>query len=806
MKKLFTRIMETRSVPVVAAVLLALLMSGIAGAQAQGEPFVVSDFRVEGAQRYAEGTIYSYLPINIGDTVDGMRVREAIRALYATGFFRDVELRRDGDTLVIAVLERPVIDELSFSGNTDIETEDLERSLSEIGMARGRAFDRSMLEDVAISLTEEYYSRGKYGATVTPTVEELGDNRVRVAIEIEEGARARIRQVNIVGNTTYSDREILRDFDSSTGNLLSFINQSGRYSRDELEGDLERLRSFYMDRGYADFAIEDVQVSISPDRRDIFITISIDEGDLYTVSNIRLAGQMVVPERELRSRILLLPGQTFSQAGIAFSEQLITERLGQDGYAFAVVQTVPELDEETKEVSLTFFVEPQNRVYVRRINFTGADNVEDEVFRRELRQLEGGYLSNDLLERSQVRLQRLPYVQSVEFDTYTVPGSADLVDVDFEIEEGLPGSFGFSVGYSQAQGVILGGNFVHSNFLGTGNRISLDLRGGRWQRIYDVAYTDAYRNIDGLTRTVSMSYSDITQFTSVSSDFSTQSLSGGLDWSYWISELHQVRFGFAYRQSELLTSQFSSRQARDWVQSNGKPFVVPGASGVFGTQIRGVELIGGWALDTRNRLLFPDRGTYVRANLGATVPGSGTEYYVANLEMERYFVLRGPWRVRVAADLAFGDGYGDTTALPPYRQFYGGGPGSVRGFRESTLGPRDSLSNPYGGNLMFTNQVELIVPTPQRIGAPVRMSVFHDMGNVFSTSRNVQFFDRLGDPIDHRFDYDNLKRSVGIAVEWLAPLGLLRFSYATPLNVDRESDRRFGDQVERFQFSIGQAF
>jgi outer membrane protein insertion porin family len=806
MKRLYTPDTNTRPAIAVAALLLALLLPVSGGAQTGDEPFVVSDFRVEGAQRYAEGTIYNYLPINIGDTVDATRVREAIRALYATGFFRDVELRRDGDTLVIAVLERPVINEFTFSGNKDIKTEDLERSLGEIGLARGRAFDRSMLEDVTHSLTEEYYARGKYGASVTPTVEELGDNRVRVSIEIEEGAQARIRQVNIVGNTTFSDREILREFDSSTGNLLSFLNQSGRYSRQALEGDLERLRSFYMDRGYADFAIEDVQVSISPDRRDIFITISVDEGDLYTVSNVRLAGQMVVPEWELRARILLLPGQTFSQAMVAFSEQLISERLGQDGYAFAVVQAIPELDEETKEVSLTFFVDPQNRVYVRRINFTGADNVEDEVFRRELRQLEGGYLSNVLLERSQVRLQRLPYVESVNFDTYPVPGSADLVDVDFEIEEGLPGSFGFSVGYSQAQGVILGGNFVHSNFLGTGNRVSLDLSGGRWQRIYDLGYTDAYRNIDGLTRTISLSYSDFTQFTSASSDFSTTSIAGGMTWTYAISERQQVRFGFMYRQAELLTSAFSSSQARDWVRQNGNPFTVPGTTDLFGTQVRSVDLISGWGLDTRNRVLFPDRGMSVRANLSATAPGSEVEYYIANLEMERYFMLRGPWRVRVAADLAYGDAYGETTALPPYRQFYGGGPGSVRGFRESTLGPRDSLRNPYGGNMMFTNQVELILPTPERFGASVRMSVFHDMGNIFSTSRNVRFFDRLGDPIDHRFDYDNLKRSVGVAVEWLAPLGLLRFSYASPLNVDRESDRFVGDQIERFQFSIGQAF
>ncbi len=788
-----------------AALWLAMAISGLLHAQSGG-PFVVSDFRVEGSQRIAEGTIYNYLPISIGDTVDQQRVGEAVRALYTTGFFENVELRRDGDTLVIAVQERPVIDEFSFTGNRDIDSDDLEASLREIGLARGRTFDRSMLEDVAQSLTEEYYSRGKYGARVEPSVEDLGDNRVRVAIEIEEGARSRIRQVTIVGNTTYSDREIMRDFESSTGNLLSFINQSGRYSREALQGDLERLRAFYMDRGYADFSIDDAQVSISPDRRDIFITISITEGDRYTISNVRLAGQMVVPEAQLRSRIFVQPGDTFSQIALVFSEEAITDRLGQDGYAFAMVQAVPELNEETREVSVTFVVEPQNRVYVRHINFNGADNVADEVFRREMRQLEGGYLSNVLLDRSQVRLQRLPYVQAAEYETYAVPGSPDLVDVDFEIEEGLPGSFGGSIGYSAAQGMILGGNFVHSNFLGTGNRVAVNLQGGRYQKIYDVSYTDAYRNIDGLTRTLSLTYTDVTQFTSASSDFSTQSLSGGSTWAYALSERQQMQLGFSYRQSDMLTGQFSSSQARDWVSANGRPYTVPGFSNIFGTEVRSLELLAGWLLDSRNRVLFPDRGTFLRASLTTTAPRSDVEYYVANVELERYIRLRGPWRIRVAADFAYGNSYGDTTSLPPYRNFYGGGPGSVRGFRETTLGPRDSLNNPFGGNAMFTNQIELILPTPQRMGGSVRMAIFHDMGNVFSTSRNVRFFDRLGDPIDHRVDYGNLKRSVGVAVEWLAPLGLLRFSYATPLNADRETDRFVSDEIERFQFSIGQAF
>jgi outer membrane protein insertion porin family len=768
-------------------------------------PFVVRDFRVEGAQRISEGTVYNYLPINIGDTITRQRVTEAIRALYSTGFFQNIELRVDGDTLVIAVLERPSIEEFTFSGNKDIDDDALERSLSDIGLARGKTFDRSVLDEVTQLLTDQYFARGKYGARITPTVEDLPDNRVRVSIEIEEGERAKIRQINLVGNERFEDKELLNQFELTTGNLLSFIRDDNRYSKEALEGDLETLRSFYMNRGYADFRVDDAQVSISPDKRDIFITISITEGDEYTFSEIDLAGEMVIPEEELRALILARPGQTFSQQLLSFTEEAMGMRLGNDGYASARIQAVPELDEENKQVAVTFFVDPQNRVYVRRINFNGADNVNDEVFRREMRQLEGGYLSNNLVERSRIRLQRLPYVQTVDYETVPVPGSPDLVDVEFDIEEGLPGQFGGTLGYAEAQGVILGGNFIHSNFMGTGNRVAVNLRGGRWQKVYDVSFTDPYRTVDELARTISFTYQDITQFTSFTSDFSTQTMSAGINWSYPLTEVQYFNFGFLYQDAELLTTGFSSQQARDWVRSNGDTFAIEGQDNVFGTQVQSFELSLGWLRDTRNRALFPDLGSRTRLSLNASVPGSKVEYYVTSLDYTKFFRLPGRWRFRINTEIAYGDAYGDTTALPPFRNRYAGGPGSVRGYRQSFLGPRDSLRNPYGGNLLVTNQFEVIVPTPEKLAGSTRISLFYDAGNVFSTG-GVNFVDRLGDPIDWGFDYDRLKKSAGIAVEWLAPLGLLSFSYAVPLNQDRETDRFFGDEVERFQFNIGQAF
>jgi outer membrane protein insertion porin family len=767
------------------------------------EPFVVRNFRVEGAQRISEGTIYNYLPINIGDTVDERRLREAGRALFETSFFQDFEFRRDGDTLVIVVLERPSILEFTFDGNKDIKDEDLEKVLTENGLATGKTFDQATVDQLTQSLTEEYYGRGKYGAKVTATVEPVPDNRVRVSIQIEEGDRAKIRQVNIVGNTSFEEDEIIGDFELSTGNWLSFIRNNDRYSKEALEGDLEKLRSFYMDRGYADFRADDVQVAISPDKRDIFVTISITEGDRYTISDVKLAGEMVVPERDLELLMLAQPGQTFSQAVLTQAEELMGFRLGRDGYAFAEVRAVPELNEETKEAAITFFIDPRNRVYVRRINFNGADNVNDEVFRREMRQLEGGYLSNALVDRSKLSLQQLPYVENVDHETTPVPGSPDLVDVDFEIEEGLPGQFGGSLGYSETYGITLGGNFIHSNFMGTGRRVAMELRGGEYQKIYDINFTDPYRNIDGVARTISLTYQDITQYTSVTSDFSTTTLSGGMNWSYPVGNFQRLTLGFSYQDSELLTSAYSSRQALGWVTQNGKPFQAP--SGFVGTDVKSLDMITAWTFDTRNAALFPTNGTRIAAGLNATVPGSDIEYYVASIDFTKYFPIRGRWMFRIHNEVAFGEAFGQTTAIPPFRNRYAGGPGSVRGFKESYLGPRDDLGNPYGGNLLFANQFELIIPTPEKIAGSTRIALFFDVGNVFSTD-NVLFFDNLGDPIDYSFDYDNLKKSVGLGVEWLAPLGLLRFSYAAPLNEDAATDRFYGDEVERFQFSIGNAF
>ena len=787
-----------------AAAIILLAMPLIA---ADADTFVVRDMRVEGLQRISEGTVFNYLPINIGDTVDSIRVQESVRSLYRQGLFDDIEIRRDGDSLVIVVKERPSIESFTIDGNKDIKTEDLMGSLRDVGLAKGRTFDRSVLDNVEMFLRDQYYDRGKYGVQISSSVLERPNNTVRISILVKEGDRAKIRQVSIIGNETFSEEDIREGFNLDTANWLSWIRQDDRYAKEGLEGDLESLRSFYMNRGYADFQIDSTQVAISPNKKDMFVTIGISEGDQYTISNAKIVGEMVIPEIFLQAMVLAPPGSIFNQALLTRSTELMGLRLGEEGYANAEIEPVWELDEETKKAEITFFVDPKSRVYVRRINFKGISEIDDEVLRREMRQMEGAYLSNLLIDRSKVRLQRLPYIETVNVGNVPVPGSPDLVDVDFDIEYRMPGQFSGGVGYSESQKLLLNGSIVHTNFLGTGNRVGLEINTGKFSKLYSVSHTDPYRTIDGISRTLSVNYRDITQFTSAASDFSTTTIGASVDYGYPLSEFQRLNFGLTYQHAELLSSTNSTQQAQDWVANNGNQFVENvGIGGVFfGTEFDTFEMLTGWSFDSRNRALFATRGTRQQFFLSATVPGSDVNFATARYSFTKYFPITRRWIVRLNAEIGYGQALGDTTALPPYKQYFGGGPQSVRGFKESWLGPRDSFGNPYGGNMLVASQLELIIPVPEKWGNKARASIFYDSGNVFNTGE-VNFTDKLGGPIEYKPDLDEIRVAVGVAVQWLAPLGLFRFSYAIPLNEYTGNDRYYGDQLERFQFSIGQAF
>lgn len=815
------------------ALAAASAMSAPAAAQTLPAPssrstelFVVGDIRIEGLQRISEGTVYNYLPVNIGDQLDQRRIAEALRALYDTKFFRDVEMRRDGGTLVIAVLERPSIESFEIKGNKDIKTEDLQKSLRNVGLATGKTFDQSVLDEVKQYLTDQYFSRGKYAVRVDAKVEEVPGNKVKLTIDVNEGKRARIRQINVAGNTAFQDEELLEQFELKTPNWLSWYKQDDRYAREALSGDLEKLRSYYMDRGYANFAVTSTQVAIAPEKDDIFVTINVHEGEVFKISDVKIAGTMVVPESELRRLIFLKGGDTYSLRNVTATTEAMKLRLGVDGYAFATIDPVPQVNAETKEISLTFVVDPKNRVYVRRVNFNGTSGVDDEVFRREMRQLEGAYLSNSAVERSKQRIQRLPFIEKVEVETNQVAGAADLVDVDFQIDEGLPGQFGGGVGYSESQSVILQGNFVHSNFMGSGNRIAAEINSGRYAKAFSFSHTDRYTTIDEVQRSISLGYRDVTQFTSAASDFDTETVSLGLNYDWPITEYQYIGVGISAQQAELVTTERGSAdQAVDWVRNNGNPRVTcrqvtldedcddAFEFEVVSSKFRTYDFSVGWRYDSRNRAIFADRGMRHRFNVGYTIPGSDLEYWTASYDYLQFIPIWRSFTLMFNAELAYGKALGDTTALPPYRQYFAGGPESVRGFRESRLGPKDNFGRPYGGNIKTVAQTELLLPIPEKWRNSARFSLFFDIGNIFSDQDIVFRAPDDRDPatipaeIDYGFKYDELKQSVGIAVQWLAPLGVFRFSYAMPLNDKRgDTATRWGDEIEGFQFSIGQAF
>ena len=806
----------------IAAALLAV--SGVAVAQV-AEDFTVGNIRVEGLQRISEGTIYNYLPVNIGDRLDQRHVQEAIRALFATGFFSDIEMRRDGATLVVVVHERPSIESFELVGNKDLKTEDLQKSLRGVGLATGKTFDRSVLEEVRGFLTDQYFSRGKYAVRIDPKVEEVPGNKVRIKIDIVEGKRAQIRQINLVGNTVYEDKDLLEEFELKTPGWLSWYKQDDRYSRESLQGDMEKLTSYYQDRGYANFAVESTQVAIAPEMDDIFITMNLHEGEVYKVGEVKMAGTMKVPPAQLQRLLLVKTGQTYSRKLITQSQELISYRLGADGYAFAKIDPVPTAHEDTKTIDLTFFVDAGNRAYVRRINFINTSAIDDEVLRREVRQMEGSYLSNALLERSKERLARLPYIEKVDFETNPVAGTPDLVDVDFDVKEGLPGQFSGGIGYSESQSFMLNGSFVHSNFMGSGERVALELAAGQYSKQYSLTHTDPYTTIDNVSRTIGLTYRDVTQYVSAASDFSTTTMSGTLEYGYPISEYQGLRFGLIAQRSDLIVNPTSSApEAVDWVQSNGNPYtqviereIPPATPGgdptivtttLYGTKFDTFELVGSWYFDSRNRAIFADRGLQHSLSLAVTSPGSEVNYYTVRYDYLQLFPVGKKWTVALTSQIAYGDALGkDTTSLPPYRQFFAGGPDSVRGFTESRLGPKDGFGNPYGGNLKVIGRAELLFPVPDKWRASTRISAFFDIGNVFSQGAGIHFTGRDGrTPVDYEFDYNELKQSAGVAIQWFAPLGIFRFSYGIPLNEFKGDSIRYADEVERFQFTIGSAF
>ena len=746
---------------------IILLMCLLSGSAHAFESFVVKDIRLDGLHRISAGTVFSYLPVKVNESFDNNLAVKAIKALFKTGFFKDIELKREGDVLVVEVHERPSIAEVKISGNKDLDSEELLGGLKNIGLAEGRVFKRSLLEKVEQELRRQYFSSGKYGVKVKSSVSPLERNRVAVHITISEGKVAKIREINIIGNKVFKTGTLIDLMTLSTPTAFSFYTGNDQYSKQKLSADIEIIRSHYLDRGYLNFKIKSTQVSISADKKLVFITLNIDEGAQYKIKELKLAGRLIVAD-ELVKQFTIYPGQIYSQKRVSKTTSKLSQRLGDEGYAFANVNSVPSVDEVNKEVTLTFFIDPGKRVYVRRINMTGNTKTSDVVLRREMRQMEGGWFSTKKVNRSKTRLDRLGFFEEVSLQTPAVPGTNDQIDVNYTVKERPSGNFLASVGYSQSGGVILSGSVNQNTFLGTGKRVGVGVNTSDVNTGFNVSYHNPYYTEDGVSRGFSISSQETDAGQANLSDYVTDETRATVTYGIPLNENDRVNASLSYVSTDLTVN--------DTTVSDQ----IIALEGVFDTLSIGV----GWSRDTRNRAVFATRGVVHSLAAEIAIPGGDLQYYKISYNQRRYIPLTKSLTLLMRGDIGYGDAYGDTDSLPFYENYYAGGIRSVRGFRDNSLGPKDSEGDTLGGSLKTIATLELLFPPPFVDDAEsVRFSLFFDAGNVFSG-------------IDD-FDVKQFRGSFGLSVSWLSPIGPLVFSFASPIN-DKPDD-----ETQAFQFTLG---
>jgi len=769
--------------------------------------FRVQDIRIEGLQRLPAERIYSVLPVSKGDVVDERAVAETVRRLYASGDFEDVQVGRDNNSLVLILAERPSIAKLDIKGNKSIDSKQLKAGLKDAGLAEGEMFRRSTLDGITGELQRQYVAQGRYDASVEAEAVPLPRNRVALNIKIFEGSSARIRDINIVGNQTFSDKELRSVFQLKPKGWWPISGRS-RYSKERLGGDLESLRSYYLDRGYINFSIESTQVSVTPDRESVYITINVDEGQRYNVGSVRLAGDIPVDEKLLEPLLVIEPGDTFSQQKATYTTELLSRRLGNEGYTFAEVQDHAEVNEETGEVDVVMYVQPGRKTYVNKVNFAGNIKTQDEVLRRELRQFEGAPANAALIDLSRERLERLGYFSQVEVDTPQVPNADDLVDVNYKVEEQPSGSIGANIGYSDGNGLIFGANVSQNNFMGTGNHVSFGLSRSDIRESYDFSYLNPYYTLDGVSRGFSLYYSKIDFKKAYVASYAADRLGAALNYGYPISEYSRLNFGVGVDNIKIRTGSWVAVDIYDFLEKEGNKFDLFKADASLRTS-------------TLNRGFLADRGWSSSINFELASPGSDYTFYKVNLEGEYYFPLTNRWTLRAKGDVGYGDGYGDNKDLPFFENFYAGGIGSVRSYRSRSLGPRspavryehaddcgagnctqDPDPDPMGGNLLVEASLELIFPTPFAAESrSLRTFLFLDGGQVFQTgaSRSYLSSDRWSNR-HTSFDLDELRYSAGVGLTWLTAIGPLGFSFGRPLN------KKSGDESEFFQFTLGHVF
>jgi outer membrane protein insertion porin family len=750
---------------------LVVFLLTLWGAAAQAfEPFIIKDIRVEGIQRTEAGTVFSYLPVKVGDTMTEEKAAEAIRALFATGFFRDISLEVDNGVLVVVVQERPSVAQVGFSGMREFNREAVLKGLRQVGLAEGRIFDRGLLDRAEQELKRQYLSRGMYAVDISTTVTPLERNRVAINFNIVEGDVSKIRQIRIIGASAFSERTLLGLFVLRTPGLMTWFSKHDQYSRQRLAADLESLRSYYLDRGYLEFSVDSTQVSITPDRRDIYITVGITEGPRYTVSDIRVAGEKLLPEEEVRKLIKVRPGDTFSRATLTESTKLIGDRLGNEGYAFANVNAIPEVDKEKREVAFTFFVDPGRRVYVRRINIAGNTRTRDEVIRREMRQFEGAWYSGDKINLSRTRIDRLGYFTEVNVETPAVPGTTDQVDVNVSVTEKPTGVLLLGAGFGSGDGLILAGSIAQNNIFGSGKHVSAQVNSSRINTVYSLSYTDPYFTVDGISQGFDIYLRQVDALDSGLGFYRTKTAGLTVRLGVPITEIDTINYGLGYEDTKITTFPESPLLLRDYVAAFGDTNTT-----VLGTV--------GWARDGRDSLIYPTSGALHKATAEIGMPGGTLKYYKTAYQHQRYFPLSRHHTLMLNGEIGYGDGYGGRP-LPFFRNFFAGGVTSVRGYRTFTIGPKDENGDPRGGSRRLVGNAELLFPFPGlENDRSVRVSAFVDAGMV-----------------DDKFSGGEFRYATGLGVTWVSPLGPLKLSVAMPLGA------KSGDRKQPFQFTVGGVF
>jgi outer membrane protein insertion porin family len=750
----------------------ALCMALGAGSALAFEPFVVRDIRVEGIQRTEPGTVFSYLPVKVGDTFTDDKATAALKALYATGFFKDVRIDIQDQVLVVLVEERPAIASIDFTGVHEFELDTLKKALRDIGLSQTSIFDRSLLDRAEQELKRQYLSRGKYGAIVKTTVTPLERNRVGITFNVEEGDAAKIRQIHIIGNKVFPESELLDQINLTTPGWLTWYTKSDQYSKPKLTGDLETLRSYYLNRGYLEFNVDSTQVSITPDKKDIYITVNVSEGEKYTVSDIKLAGQLLMADSDMMRLVSLRPGDTYSGALLNESTKRITERLGALGYAFSNANASPEVDHDHRTVAFTIFVDPGRRVYVRNISITGNTKTRDEVIRREMRESEDGWYDVDKVKLSKDRLERLGYFKDVNIETPQVAGSTDQVDVNVAVTEKATGAFNIGAGFSSAEKLVLSTSIQQANLFGSGQTVGIAVDTSSLQRNVILSATDPYFTDDGISRTAELYYRTLNPNILSLGDYQVKTIGTSLAFGIPFTEFDTVFFGARIENTEVDLTLTSPTVYDDYVAQFGK----------YSTAIIGTT---SWQRDSRNSIIAPTRGEFQRAYFEITAPYD-VKYYRTGYQQTNYFPIGKDYTLSLNGEADYGNGYGGQP-LPVFKNFYAGGIGSVRAYDTSSLGPKDINGDSIGGTKRVNGNIEFAFPLPGTGNdKSFRAFLFADGGNVFGPSDRITFA--------------AMRYSTGIGLNWLSPLGALKLSFGQPLNA------KHGDNIQKLQFTIGSGF